>query len=256
MTTWIGHLRITEALLSTIEGLDAAYFTVGSIAPDSGVWNEENQAYEPPVEVTHFHLGKEQKFRHADMSFYRQHMVPLNQTAVNNAERSFHLGYFFHLITDNLWSLQIGQPTKKHFPVQYEADPHFIWEVKRDWYGLDFVYVRSHPDSLYWQLFLECDYEEDFLPFLSATAVQQRLDYIKTMYQRTDDEIEAKYGNRPNLYLSQSEIDNFVEETAQHLCDIFHYLTSHSDIPSLISALDLPIPSLSGIFDGLQAIEQ
>ena len=246
MTTWIGHLRIAEALLRMIEGLDAAHFAMGSVAPDSGVWNEQLQAFEPPVEVTHFRLGKEQPFRHADMVFYRQHMTPLEQTAVDKAKYSFRLGYFFHLITDNLWSLQIGQPTKKRFPAQFEADPHFIWEVKRDWYGLDFVYVRSHPDSLYWQLFLKSNCEEDYLPFLSATAVQHRLDYIKTMYQRTDEETEAKYGNRPNRYLSQQEMDNFVEETAQCLYDIHQYLSSHSDNPSLTSALELPIPSLFG----------
>jgi energy-converting hydrogenase Eha subunit F len=40
MATWIAHLRLAENLLEKIEGLDAAWFAIGSIAPDSGIPDE------------------------------------------------------------------------------------------------------------------------------------------------------------------------------------------------------------------------
>lgn len=41
MATWIVHLRLTENLLELIEGLDAAQFAVGNIAPAPGVPDEK-----------------------------------------------------------------------------------------------------------------------------------------------------------------------------------------------------------------------
>lgn len=37
MATWIVHLRLAERLLPLIQGLDEAYFAIGSVAPDSGI---------------------------------------------------------------------------------------------------------------------------------------------------------------------------------------------------------------------------
>lgn len=54
MATWIGHLRIAEHLLNEIEGLDESYFALGSLAPDSGVPDENWENFDPPSEITHF----------------------------------------------------------------------------------------------------------------------------------------------------------------------------------------------------------
>jgi len=40
MASWIVHLRIAELLLGMIDGLDAPYFAIGNIAPDSGIPDE------------------------------------------------------------------------------------------------------------------------------------------------------------------------------------------------------------------------
>jgi hypothetical protein len=40
MATRIVHLRLAENLLELIDGLDPAYFATGSIAPDSGIPDE------------------------------------------------------------------------------------------------------------------------------------------------------------------------------------------------------------------------
>jgi hypothetical protein len=68
--------------------------------------------------------------------------------------------------------------------VEFEADPKFIWQVKRDWHGLDFEYERANPNSNFLRVFLSSSYEADFLP---SAAIAERLKYIKELYQREDE---------------------------------------------------------------------
>jgi hypothetical protein len=190
--------------------LDPAAFAVGNIAPDSGIPDENWENFDPPPEILHFKATDDEVWRLADLEFYRQHLLPQKRKSLDHEHLSFLLGYFCHLVTDNLWDEKIAKPTSKRFAAEFEADLNFIRQVKRDWYGLDFEHVRSTPDSIYWRVFLDCEYHQDYLAFLPQQAVQQRLAYIKELYQRTDDEIEAWYGNRPKKYLSKSEMDAFI----------------------------------------------
>ena len=223
MATWIVHLRLAENLMQMIEGLDAPQFAIGNIAPDSGMPDEKWEKFEPPVEVTHFQVSGDDNWPYADLGFYRRYLASLNQREDGVARFSFLLGYFLHLVTDNLWAHQIARPTMTHFAAEFEADPQFGWEVKRDWYGLDFLYVRSHHESIFWRVFLHSTYTQDYLDFMPQEAVQQRLDYIKTLYQRTDEEIEKWYGERPCKYLSKVEMDCFVSEATRRLYEIYQY---------------------------------
>jgi hypothetical protein len=119
-------------------------------------------------------------------------------------------------VTDNLWSLEIGQSTLEKYKTEFDGDKKFIWEVKDDWYGLDHVYVREFPGSLFWRTFLKCSYKADYLNFLPAKNVQVRVDYIREFYQRDDEKIRALL-DRPFQYLSKTEMDQFVESSSQKL---------------------------------------
>lgn len=240
MASWIVHLRIAENLLNLIDGLEPAYFSIGNIAPDSGIPDENWENFDPPPEILHFKATDGEAWRLADLEFYRQHILFQKEEPIDRERFSFLLGYFFHLVTDNLWDKQIGMPTSERFSEEFEADPKFIWQVKRDWYGLDFEYVRSEPDSIFWRVFLDCEYDRDYLGFLPKTAVQQRLAYIKEFYQRTDDEIEEWYGNRPDQYLSKGEMDEFIEAATDTLYRIYEHLwLNKAEVPNISSALGL-----------------
>jgi hypothetical protein len=224
MATWIVHLRIAEELLARIPGLDPARFAIGNIAPDSGIPDENWEKFYPPPEVTHFQNEASPQRDLADLAFFRQYVLPLLAEPLDPQDFSFRWGYFCHLVTDNLWSQEIGRPTKARFAQQFAANPKFIWEVKEDWYGLDFIYVRDHPDCLFWKIFLGVGIEETGLDFLPVAALKQRIDYIKEYYQRQDDEIQALF-RRPYIYLSQAEMERFVtlavdrlESCYQQLC--------------------------------------
>jgi len=238
MATWIVHLRLAERLLPLIQGLDEIHFAIGSVAPDSGIPDENWETFDPPPEILHFQVGDSKIRQCADLEFYRRHLVPLSQWNHSSRQFSFLLGYFFHLATDNLWSMEIGVPTKERFAAEFKADPKFIWQVKRDWYGLDFAYIRRERDSLFWRVFLQAAYTEDFLDFLPREAVGQRLAYIQEFYQRTDDQVKEWYIDRPDIYLTEREMTQFVEAGVGRLFTAFQYLQQEPDTLGLYSLLE------------------
>jgi len=225
MATWIAHLRLAENLLERILELEADAFAVGSIAPDSGIPDEKWETFTPPPQVTHFKDPKSPFGGIADLDFYRRYIRCLGETP-DRKSHSFRLGYFFHLISDNLWNEDIGKLTRTRFLEQFEANKDFIWEVKRDWYGLDHIFVRDHPESLFWRVFLDAEPINDGLDFLPLEGVQKNFEYIKTFYQRRDEKIQEYY-RRPYAYLSKDEMDRFVHEATGRLERIFIELCQH-----------------------------
>jgi len=213
LASWIVHLRVAESLLSKIDLLDDAWFAMGNIAPDSGIPDEKWENFDPPAHVLHFENQSSAAYDVADLDFYRQHLTQNQQKNTDPKKFSFLLGYFCHLVVDNLWSLRIGKPTQEKWASKFNADNGFIWEVKRDWYGLDFIYVRDHPNSIFWRTFLDCKYSHDFLDFLPPEAVNQRISYIKELYQRTDDRVQEAY-KRPFIYLKQEGYNAFTDEAS------------------------------------------
>ena len=240
MASWIVHLRLAEHLLGCMPQLQPEAFAVGNIAPDSGIPDEKWETFDPPPEVTHFGDFPGAGRKLADLEFFRRHLLPLR--AADGAENlSFRLGYFFHLLADNLWSARIAVPTHERFAAEFAADRDFIWEVKKDWYGLDFIYVRDHPDCLFWRTFLQARACRGDLDFLPLEAVRQRVAYIQEYYQRRDEKIQALYA-RPYIYLTQAEMDAFVDETSRRLFRIYEQVWVQA-LPTGegLSALDLDL---------------
>jgi hypothetical protein len=240
MASWIVHLRIAEDLLARIPALDESMFAVGNIAPDSGIPDEKWENFSPPPMVTHFQDSDDVHRSCRDLDFYRRYMEAISLQA-DSREFSFLLGYFFHLVTDNLWSIHVGRPTHARFEAQFTADKNFIWEVKKDWYGLDFVYLHEHPQSLFQRVFLHADYEGVHLDFMPDEAIRERITYIQQYYQRSDDDTLAMC-KRPFIYLSKDEMDDFVRKTSGRLFDIYQYLcVDHSDANGYGTALAIGV---------------
>jgi hypothetical protein len=221
MATWIAHLRLAENLLERIPDLDEAQFAIGNVAPDSGIPDENWEKFDPPPQVTHFKISEGVHKEIADLNFYRQYLADVSPG--DRARFSFRLGYFFHLVTDNLWSSKVGVPTSERYAAEFAADPKFIWTVKQDWYGLDFIHVRDYPDALFWRVFLNAEPIGFDLDFLPLAALNQQMQYIKGFYQRTDEKIQAST-TRVYQYLNQVEMDRFIAETTGTLEKIYRIL--------------------------------
>ena len=58
MASWITHLMIADEVLRALDHLDERGFSVGSIAPDCNIENEDWSDFTPPREVTHWMNGK------------------------------------------------------------------------------------------------------------------------------------------------------------------------------------------------------
>ena len=221
MATWIAHLRIAENLIEIIPGLDPGQFAIGNIAPDSGIPDDNWEKFSPPPGVTHFKRSRSVHKDIADLDFYREYLADISP---DDAPRfSFRLGYFFHLITDNLWTIKVGKPTTARFPEQFAADDKFIWEVKKDWYGLDHIYVREHPGSLYWRVFLDTQPVSADLAFLPLEAITRHLNFVKEYYQMENDEIREMM-SRAKVYLTKKEMEDFVNDAIEHIFRIYQIL--------------------------------
>jgi hypothetical protein len=129
----------------------------------------------------------------------------------------------------------------KRYSAEFSADKDFIWEVKKDWYGLDFIYARDHPDSLFWRVFLTAKPESGGLDFLLPEGVCRNVEYIQQYYQRTDAEIQALY-ERPYIYLSEAKANRFVDESTRQISRIYKHLwIDGSPADRVDSALDISI---------------
>ena len=124
MATWIVHLRLAENLLDLISGLDVQQFAIGNVAPDSGIPDEKWETFDPQGEVTHFHRLDDDLRRCADLDFYRRYLVSVDPVDESGKRFSFLLGYFFHLVTDNLWRERVFLPTRGRFAEEFESDHH------------------------------------------------------------------------------------------------------------------------------------
>lgn len=229
MGTWICHLRIVEQLLVSLPDLDAAAFCFGNLAPDSGIPNADWTAFDPPKEVTHFLKSGEGEGRIRDLAFYREYMLPLSDEP--SGERwSFLLGYFCHLLCDNLWSRRIGKATKVTYAAQFERDPLAVWNmVKKDWYDLDHRYVRDHPESVFWRVVLLAPNPPMYVPLVPTHALHHQLDYIRTFYSQPDS---SRRLDRPYPYLNEQTMNRFVLETSADILMILNQVMTRSQTDS------------------------
>ncbi len=128
------------------------------------------------------------------------------------SEYAFRLGYYCHLITDQLWRVNIWRP-KKQLTLYREPlskDPQFVWEIKKDWYGLDFLYLQENPDSIFFTDFVQIDTAPDYLPTIFPTgAFTRRVQETKDFYLHSPEwDLD-----RPYVYLNRAEWDDFIEQT-------------------------------------------
>lgn len=97
MAAWITHMIIVDNLFKKGINLDEKGFTVGNIAPDCNVENDDWSEFTPPREVTHWMNGKS-KLTVDYEGFFDEYIK--DKEFDSNEHSSFLLGYYSHLITD------------------------------------------------------------------------------------------------------------------------------------------------------------
>jgi hypothetical protein len=235
MGTWIAHLRIAENVFSRIPDLDETAFVYGSLAPDSGMPNEDWTAFDPPKEETHFHRphGVENEIR--DLVFYRKYLLPLDPPS-NPEEFSFRAGYYFHLLVDIIWFRKIAATTIEAFGGEICENPGKAWgKIKDDWYGQDFLFVHRHPDGIFQRVMAATPNPPSRLPFIPDAAFHHQMNYIRGLYGGVKPEWVAP---RTYPYLNEKTMDRFVAESTEVMLSVWR---KRNRIPpdGLNSALEL-----------------
>lgn len=209
MATWGVHIRIAEKLLDKYKDLDEVSFLVGNIGPDCGKPNEDWSSFTPSRELSHWIDGN-REFR-ADLFFKEYLDVPI----FDNKEHSFLLGYYVHLLTDTEWRNMVNykKETHKGYALLKE-DKNFIWTIKKDWYDLDFMYFRDHPDSVFFKTFQHIKSFPNYLNYYPEGAIMDRVKYITEYYTSARENLDREYD-----YLTMDEMNQFLEEAVDIICD-------------------------------------
>ena len=252
MASWMIHFRVAQAMLDRgalgedPERALSEAFVMGNIAPDSGVPTPEG-GYSPDKNTSHFMRRFEgvpagQNPERCDPHlFAREWLIP----ALDREDRvaaAFYLGYLCHLVTDNGWVRDFIYPAKVRFaPLRLvdgtetpEGVARFYAFLKRDWYDMDFLYLRRRPDLPAYGLFLDAPrFENEFLPFFPADAFEVKRSEIEDFYRKGVAAVEER-----SVYISEDEAEAFLQRVADEILgdfgdlfgDFCSKLTSYSQI--------------------------
>ena len=239
--TWISHLRITENLLPYFPNVDEVTFTFGNLSPDSGVPNADWTEFDPPKEVTHFLRKGEAEHAIHDLIYYQQYLANINPE--DGLKRySFRLGYFFHLICDIIWAKRVWEATQGQFKPLFDADfKKAVGLVKDDWYGLDQLYVRDHPEHIFWRVIMTNPYPPSYLPFVKNKALHHQYDHIRKFYSEQEDKW---FLSIPYQYLNETTMTRIVNESIDAVLIVNEKVNSIKNFDGLASSISLLPESL------------
>ena len=213
MASWMIHLRVAEKVMQLLQVPDEERFVLGNMAPDSGVPVEGG--YEPSAAVSHFRTIDENGVKAVHEELYvQQYLTSAQWRDYTLRAQAFHLGYLSHLITDRLWSKNVVYPAKAQFETLFQEDNAAFWRmVKRDWYDMDFLFLRAHPDFQAWQTYCDMtDMRNDYVEFFSQTAFADRRAWIMDFFREGAAAVQER-----EMYLSWAALDAFVEDAAREI---------------------------------------
>lgn len=209
MATWIVHLRIADICIKNniIPSDFKREFILGSVSPDCGYGKKDSFGeFTPPPEITHWAPGGikvhcEYKKFFTEYLKYREH----------TSDYYFYLGYYVHLITDIMWSAMMYLPTHIKYAVQYEKDPEFLKTIKKDWYDLDFKFLKSNPNFEPYLILKNNSFVKDYFPYYEPGQLTVQTKYIADYYNSADEhDTEREY-----TYLNEQDMTAFIRNAVE-----------------------------------------
>jgi len=207
MASWMAHLRVADKLLDDIDNLSQTHFIVGNIAPDSGEPIDGNwNVFTPSTDISHWKIAGLPRSERAE-KFKDKYL------SADNNDNAFYLGYYVHLLTDYIWARDIYLPQKERYAKEFEQDPNFIWQIKRDMYDLDHLYYKEHPDFRVFKIYSDISvFPNTYLDYFSEAAFEKKIVYIVNFYRNFNGELDRVYP-----YFTKADMDAFVEKA---VCEI------------------------------------
>ena len=212
-----------------------------AISPDSGVPNADWTQFDPPKKVTHFlHQGQGEHEIH-DLVYYRQFLADM-EPREDVKLYSFRLGYFFHLISDIMWAKRVWQATQLQFKPLFDIDPREAVNLaKGDWYGLDQLYVRDHPEHIFWRVIATHPFPPSYLPFIRNEALHHQYDHIRRFYSVPDD---PWFLSIPYQYLNENTMTRIVNDSVEAILIVYQKVKETTSFDGWESSVSLLPESL------------
>lgn len=222
MASWMIHLRVAQKILEQLKLGDTIEFIMGNIAPDSGIPSLDGTGYIPSSEISHFRTIDEYGFKDVhEEQFIARYFTEEQRTHYTKRQYTFYFAYLTHLITDKIWSREIVYPAKEQFSKLYDSSMEdFFAFLKKDWYDMDFLYLKKNPDFSAFQIYQNTnEFKNIYLDFFSEDAFEQRKEFIVEFYRRGVETVEER-----KTYLTMEQLERFVDSAVYEilrLCELY-----------------------------------
>ena len=227
MASWMIHLRVAQQLYRQLNIESVNEFVLGNIAPDSGIPSKYGSGFIPDAAVSHFRSLDENGIKNIhEEQFIRQYFTPAHCQSYSKKEYAFFLGYLTHLLTDKIWAREIVYSAKEKQNVLFRTNRELFWQtIKKDWYDLDFMYLKSNPTFEAFRIYCEVkDVRNTYVDFFPENAFAERRLFIMKFYADGVANIEEH-----STYLSKEELDVFVTSTVNEIIAQLHvYLNNRN----------------------------
>ena len=212
MASWMIHLRVAQAILDKQSMLSPLHFIMGNLAPDSGVPAPDGEGFIPDKHISHFSYTDDLGKMHIHPETFAGQYLSFPQEDIQ--AYSFYLGYYAHLVTDRQWIEDIYSLGIAAFPALHQRDKRtFAATIKTDWYDMDYLFLREHPDFPAWISYRDAPpFVNSYVDFFSADAFEARKGFIIDFYRRG----VAEYVER-KTHLSEEDLVAFVNATAEQV---------------------------------------
>ena len=113
---------------------------------------------------------------------------------------------------------KIVYAAKEQQSALFASDRALFWQtIKRDWYDMDFMYLKANPDFEAFRVYRDNpDVRNTYLDFFSETAFEERRHFILDFYTNGAANVVWR-----DTYLSMEELDCFVASAADKIA---HYI--------------------------------
>lgn len=180
--------------------------------------NDDWSAFTPSGDISHFKTTDGDGVKDIHLHDYvKQFYSTELRKQYTNKQNSFYLGYLTHLITDMMWAERIYRPSKVKFKdiiVRNQTD--WIWTLKKDWYDLDFLYIKRNPEFRSFLIYRDSiGFKNTYMDFFEEDAFNNRRVYITGFYSENREDLDRKY-----YYLSEEQMERFVEECSKVILQI------------------------------------
>lgn len=218
MATWMVHLRIAQQLHEVLNIEKVEVFILGNIAPDSGIPAENGSGFVPDAAITHFRTLDQYGIKRIHVEpFIHQYFTKEKRMLYSKEEYAFFLGYLTHLLTDQIWARDIVYEARNTFSdLFFEQRDEFWRKIKNDWYDLDFMFLKEHPDFEAYQRYKVSSYiQNHYLDFFAQDAFAKRRTHILEFYKAG-----VEYVIDRDTYLTKQDLTAFVNSATKEILTI------------------------------------